>query len=273
MDTPRERIFTELTTGHEETLLSVISAYAPSAADREGLAKEITAALWRSIPSYSDDRNSAEWVLRVANFAAIEWTLETKLRNDRNAGQEPRSESTRVDPADVTTWSEYARREVEARARSVDMVALNFGAIFALLGAFSLTYAIAEQAPWYCHVSSLITLGVVPFMVWCRRQRPKFRFEAPWPQYLDERIAHVERCVAGVRAFAWLFLLPVTALLLIAMRDSHSGLFQELCLAHFFSLLVLFAFLRIALREQFLPKFRMLSDLRRKLASGRTGAT
>lgn len=92
----RER-FAALLEEHAGILHKTTRAYAFSEPDRQDLAQEIAAQLWRSFPRYDDRVAFSTWMYRVALNVAISFVRRQTVRNRHFAGPEGHEEMP--DPA------------------------------------------------------------------------------------------------------------------------------------------------------------------------------
>lgn len=76
--TPPHARFTALLHEHRGILHKLAAVYTRTAADRQDLAQEIAAQLWRSFPRYDPGRPFSTWMYRVALNVAM-----TRLRQER----------------------------------------------------------------------------------------------------------------------------------------------------------------------------------------------
>jgi RNA polymerase sigma-70 factor (ECF subfamily) len=65
--------FVALLQSHRALLYKVARVYSRSAADREDLAQEAIANLWRAYPRYDDRLKFSTWMYRIALNVAISW--------------------------------------------------------------------------------------------------------------------------------------------------------------------------------------------------------
>ena len=65
--------FVALLQQHRALLYKVARVYARSAADRDDLAQEAIANLWRAYPRYDDRLKFSTWMYRIALNVAISW--------------------------------------------------------------------------------------------------------------------------------------------------------------------------------------------------------
>jgi RNA polymerase sigma-70 factor (ECF subfamily) len=70
-DADAARVFSELIERHRGIVYKVAHAYARTAWDRDDLAQEIAAQLWRAFPNYDAQRKFSTWMYRVALNVAI----------------------------------------------------------------------------------------------------------------------------------------------------------------------------------------------------------
>lgn len=78
----QQRIFVEWLKSHEGLFFKVVRAYAFSPQDQEDLFQEISAQVWRSIPSFRGDSAVTTWIYRVALNTAIAWTQKERKHHD-----------------------------------------------------------------------------------------------------------------------------------------------------------------------------------------------
>jgi RNA polymerase sigma factor (sigma-70 family) len=81
--------FSELLERHRGIVFKVANAYGWHAADREDLAQEIAAQLWRGFPDYDASRPFPTWMYRVALNVAISF----RRRESRHIPVEPLDET------------------------------------------------------------------------------------------------------------------------------------------------------------------------------------
>lgn len=67
----RDTGFRELLERHRGIVFKVASSYANNAADREDLAQEIAAQVWRAFPRYDGEHEFSTWMYRIALNVAI----------------------------------------------------------------------------------------------------------------------------------------------------------------------------------------------------------
>ena len=77
----RDDQFRELLERHRGIVFKVANSYAYSTQDREDLAQEIAAQLWRAFPGYDATRRFSTWMYRIALNVAIS-SLRTRKRYD-----------------------------------------------------------------------------------------------------------------------------------------------------------------------------------------------
>jgi RNA polymerase sigma-70 factor, ECF subfamily len=70
-DRDQEARFAELLERHRGIVFKVTNAYCRNSADREDLAQEIAAQLWRAFPSFDPERAFSTWMYRIALNVAI----------------------------------------------------------------------------------------------------------------------------------------------------------------------------------------------------------
>jgi RNA polymerase sigma-70 factor (ECF subfamily) len=74
---------------HRGILFKVSALYCANTADREDLAQEIVAQLWRSHRRFDERSRFSTWMYRVALNVAISWVREDRRRGERIASVEP----------------------------------------------------------------------------------------------------------------------------------------------------------------------------------------
>jgi RNA polymerase sigma factor (sigma-70 family) len=89
-DTNRQGRFLALLGAHRALLYKVTRIYGHSAADRDDLAQEIVANLWRAFPRYDPSFKFSTWMYRIALNVAISWQRRerTQTRHLVPAGEE-----------------------------------------------------------------------------------------------------------------------------------------------------------------------------------------
>lgn len=92
----QETQFRELLERHRGIVFKVANSYARGAQDREDLAQEIAAQLWRAFPKYDGARNFSTWMYRVALNVAISHLRERSRHADHH---EPIDEAAHDVPA------------------------------------------------------------------------------------------------------------------------------------------------------------------------------
>lgn len=75
--------FLALLREHHKIVLKVASVYARGQQDRNDLAQEIAAQLWRSFPRYDPERRFSTWMYRVALNVGISFARRERTRDDR----------------------------------------------------------------------------------------------------------------------------------------------------------------------------------------------
>jgi RNA polymerase sigma-70 factor (ECF subfamily) len=88
--TNRHTAFLRRLEEHRGIVLKIASAYSRTRADREDLAQEIVAQLWRSYARYDERRGFSTWMYRVAinvaiSFARRHASYESKLQRSEHA--------------------------------------------------------------------------------------------------------------------------------------------------------------------------------------------
>lgn len=84
MDASRQEHFGELVERHRGIVFKVANTYAWHPDDRDELAQEIAAQLWRAFPGYDAQRSFSTWMYRIALNVAISHVRST-TRRDRHA--------------------------------------------------------------------------------------------------------------------------------------------------------------------------------------------
>jgi RNA polymerase sigma-70 factor (ECF subfamily) len=80
-DQQRQRRFEALLREHQRIVFKIAAAYATGAPDRDDLAQEIAAQLWRSFGRFDERRAKfSTWMYRVALNVAISWARGAKRR-------------------------------------------------------------------------------------------------------------------------------------------------------------------------------------------------
>jgi RNA polymerase sigma-70 factor (ECF subfamily) len=79
--TDAHRAFADLLGRHRGLVFKVAGSYAASPEDRDDLAQEIAAQLWRAWPSYQADRAVTTWMYRIALNVAISHLRGRSLRD------------------------------------------------------------------------------------------------------------------------------------------------------------------------------------------------
>lgn len=82
--TDRDSQFRELLERHRGIVFKVANSYARSTQDREDLAQEIAAQLWRAFPKYDGARTFSTWMYRVALNVAISHLRERSRYEDHH---------------------------------------------------------------------------------------------------------------------------------------------------------------------------------------------
>lgn len=100
--------FLALVGRHQGIVLKIAHTYQRNAADREDLAQEILAQLWRSFPRYRRDRPFSTWMYRVALNVAI-----SRLRQS-SAAPVP------LDPSASESIAAPEARETDPRISELD---------------------------------------------------------------------------------------------------------------------------------------------------------
>lgn len=100
--------FLSLVGRHQGIVLKIAYTYQQNAADREDLAQEILAQLWRSFPRFKRDRPFSTWMYRVALNVAL-----SRLRQSA-AGPVP------LDPVAGETLAAPETRETDPRISELD---------------------------------------------------------------------------------------------------------------------------------------------------------
>jgi RNA polymerase sigma-70 factor, ECF subfamily len=72
--------FLDLLEAHRRLLYKVARIYGQSAADREDLAQETVAQLWRAFPRYDERLKFSTWMYRIALNVAISWQRRERTR-------------------------------------------------------------------------------------------------------------------------------------------------------------------------------------------------
>ena len=84
MDAFQQERFGELVERHRGIVLKVANTYAWHPDDRDELAQEIAAQLWRAFPGYDAQRPFSTWMYRIALNVAIS-QVRSSTRRDRHA--------------------------------------------------------------------------------------------------------------------------------------------------------------------------------------------
>ncbi|CAG0998383.1 ECF RNA polymerase sigma factor SigW [Gammaproteobacteria bacterium] len=79
----RDTGFRELLERHRAIVFKVANSYANNAADREDLAQEIAAQVWRAFPRYDGEHAFSTWMYRIALNVAIS-NLRDRSRYERH---------------------------------------------------------------------------------------------------------------------------------------------------------------------------------------------
>ena len=85
-----ERKFADQIERHQGILFKVCNLYGSSHEDREDLAQEILAQLWRSFPGFDGRCRFSTWMYRVALNTAISWLRHDSLRRRHHEPAEER---------------------------------------------------------------------------------------------------------------------------------------------------------------------------------------
>ena len=83
--TDRHEAFSDLLQRHRGIVFKVANSYARLAEDRDDLAQEIAAQLWRAWPDYDPARSFSTWMYRIALNVAISHVREQSLRRRHDA--------------------------------------------------------------------------------------------------------------------------------------------------------------------------------------------
>lgn len=70
---------------NQKILHKIAGAYSRSAADREDLTAEMTAALWKSFPGFDERRSFSTWIYRISLNVAISFYRSEHRRSEQNA--------------------------------------------------------------------------------------------------------------------------------------------------------------------------------------------
>lgn len=81
----RHEAFSDLLQRHRGIVFKVANSYARLAEDRDDLAQEIAAQLWRAWPHYDPARSFSTWMYRVALNVAISHVREQSVRRRHDA--------------------------------------------------------------------------------------------------------------------------------------------------------------------------------------------
>ena len=84
METTQQSAFAELIGQHRRIIFKVANTYGFHAQDRDDLAQEITAQLWRAFPGYDMQRTFSTWMYRIALNVAISH-VRSSSRHGRHA--------------------------------------------------------------------------------------------------------------------------------------------------------------------------------------------
>jgi RNA polymerase sigma factor (sigma-70 family) len=88
MNADTSQQFAALLHSHQALIFKVARVYAFNSHDRDDLAQEIAAQLWRAYPRYDAARRFSTWAYRVALNVAISWLREEAPRRRRSVSYE-----------------------------------------------------------------------------------------------------------------------------------------------------------------------------------------
>ncbi len=111
----RRELFGELIQRHRRIVFKVANTYAWQADDRDELAQEIAAQLWRAFPGYDAQRSFSTWMYRIALNVAIS---QVRSANHRRRHALPLDE-TLHDTADHNGTDHEADHQVRALHRFI----------------------------------------------------------------------------------------------------------------------------------------------------------
>lgn len=114
-DTQAHGRFESLLLQHRGIVLKVAGSYAWQAADRDDLAQEIAAQLWRSFPAYDPARPFGTWMYRIALNVAISHVRQ----QSRGPLQTESWDDARHDTADPRAHDPEARQQVDRLYRFI----------------------------------------------------------------------------------------------------------------------------------------------------------
>ncbi len=114
-DADRKELFGELIQRHRGIVFKVANTYAWQADDRDELAQEIAAQLWRAFPGYDAQRSFSTWMYRIALNVAISHVRSTRHRRKHAV---PLDE-TLHDTADDNSADHEADQQVRALHRFI----------------------------------------------------------------------------------------------------------------------------------------------------------
>jgi RNA polymerase sigma factor (sigma-70 family) len=99
--TERQTSFLERLERHRGIIVKVATAYCRNGADREDLAQEIVAQLWRSYARYDESRIFSTWMYRVAMNVAISFSRrQAQYRRTVDPTETAMLETLEAQPAD-----------------------------------------------------------------------------------------------------------------------------------------------------------------------------
>ena len=115
MDTTQQSTFAELIGQHRRIIFKVANTYGFHAQDRDDLAQEITAQLWRAFPGYDAQRTLSTWMYRIALNVAISH-VRSSSRHGRHAVP---LDETLHDVADENSVDHEADQQLRALHRFI----------------------------------------------------------------------------------------------------------------------------------------------------------
>ncbi|WP_306581039.1 sigma-70 family RNA polymerase sigma factor [Dokdonella sp.] len=97
----RQQQFQALLERHRGVVFKVANSYARGAQNREDLAQEIAAQLWRAFPQYDGTRAFSTWMYRVALNVAISHLRERSRYDQHHQALDPADHEVAIDEADA----------------------------------------------------------------------------------------------------------------------------------------------------------------------------
>ena len=124
----RQQAFQALMTEHKKILYKVTNAYCRTAQDREDLAQDIVAQLWRSFPTFDERVKFSTWMYRVALNVAVSAHRSDMIRKRHIVTDDERLlsavDESAADPVEIRAIYEMISR-LDVMSRSLMLLYLD----------------------------------------------------------------------------------------------------------------------------------------------------